>query len=61
MNEKLEELMQIIDKNFVLIHKMLDAKTLSLDDDYTKINHTYYKMFCSHYESFFILIKKKSF
>lgn len=53
--------MQIIDKNFILIRKMLDAKTLSLDDDYKKINHTYYKMFCSHYESFFILINNNHF
>ncbi len=61
MNEKLKELMQIIDKNFVLIHEILDTKTLSLDDDYTKINHTYYTMFCSHYESFFILINNNHF
>lgn len=61
MNEKLDELIQTIDKNFVLIHKILDAKTLSLDNDYTKINHTYYTMFCSHYESFFILINSNYF
>lgn len=61
MNEKLKELMQIIDKNFVLIHEILGAKTLSLDDDYTKINHTHYTMFCSHYETFFILIKNNHF
>lgn len=61
MNEKLKELMQIIDKNFVLIHEILDTKTLSLDDDYTKINYTYYTMFCSHYESFFILINNNHF
>ena len=61
MNEELKRLMQTIDNNFVLIHSILESKTLSLDDDYKKINYTYYTMFCTHYESFFILINNHHF
>ena len=57
----IDTLLEIMDKDFVLVHKILDKKNLTLDDDYDKINYTYYMMFCSHYESFFILIQNNHF
>ena len=57
----MENLLKIMDENFVLVHKILDNKELNLDDDYNKINFTYYNMFCTHYESFFILIQNNHF
>jgi hypothetical protein len=35
----LENLLKTMDENFVLVHKILDNKELSLDDDYNKINY----------------------
>lgn len=61
MNKKIDELIQTMEKNFELIHKIYNEKNLNLNDDYKRINHTYYLMVCSHYESFFILIKSNHF
>jgi hypothetical protein len=61
MNEELSKIMQEIDRTFTLIHEKLDSKELNLDDDYKKINYTYFSMFCSHYESFLILIQNHHF
>ncbi len=57
----IDDLLKKMGKDFVLVHEMLDKKKLTLDDDYNKINYTYYSMFCSHYESFFILIQNNHF
>jgi len=57
----IDNLLEMMDKDFVLVHEILDKKKLTLDNDYNKINYTYYTMFCSHYESFFILIQNNHF
>ncbi len=57
----MENLLKVMDENFSLIHNILNNKELNLNDDYNKINYTYYRMFCTHYESFFILIQKNHF
>ena len=57
----MENLLKVMDKNFSLIHNILDNKELNLNDDYNKVNYTYYSMFCTHYESFLILLQNNHF
>ena len=57
----MENLLKVMDKNFSLSYNILDNKELNLNNDYHKINYTYYSMFCTHYESFLILIQNNHF
>jgi len=61
MKFNIDDLLEMIDKDFVVVHEILDKKKLSLDDDYNKINYTYFNIFCSHYESLYILIQNNHF
>jgi hypothetical protein len=47
----------MMNENFTFVNEMLNRKKLTLNSDYDKINDTYYEMFCTHYESFLILIQ----
>lgn len=61
VKNNIDTLLDMMDKDFDLVHEILDKKKLTLDDEYNKTNHTYYIMFCYHYESFHILIQNNYF
>jgi hypothetical protein len=42
-------------------HALIQRNKIDLSDQYKKINYIYYRMFCSHLESFEILIKENCF
>ncbi|MDR8388636.1 hypothetical protein MKS85_24315 [Pseudomonas sp. JL2] len=63
MNEsqKTEAILRDIDELFVFIHDLIDEQKLNLDDQYQRINYTYFKMFCCHLESICILTANNHF
>lgn len=63
MNEsqKTEAILKDIDELFVFIHDLIDEQKLNLDDQYQRINYTYFKMFCCHFESIYILTANNHF
>jgi len=61
INSDIDSLIEIMDNDFDLVNKILNNKKLNLNDDYDKINYTYYSMFCTHYDSFLLLIQNKLF
>ncbi|MCT8947858.1 hypothetical protein [Pseudomonas iridis] len=63
MNEsqKTEAILKDIDELFVFIHDLIDEQKLNLDDQYKRINYTYFKMFCCHFESIYILTTNNHF
>lgn len=60
-NPKIEVILQDIDEIFCFVHDLLDKLKLEPSDQYRRINYTYFKMFCCHFESFYILIKNNHF
>lgn len=50
-----------IERRFILITELINISKLEFSDDYRKINHTYYRIFCCNFESFFILVKNQHF
>lgn len=61
INSDIDSLIETMDNDFDLVNKILNNKKLNLNDDYDKINYTYYSMFCTHYDSFLLLIQNKLF
>lgn len=63
MNEtpKTEDILNDMDKMFAFIHSLIDESKLELGDQYKRINYTYFKMFCCHFQSFYILAKHNHF
>lgn len=59
--QKKEEILKEIDEMFSSIHSLIDESTLELDDQYKRINYTYFKMFFCHFESLFILTTNNHF
>jgi len=57
MNQEVEHTLNDIEEAFVLVHEFLNREHIDLDNEYKKINYTYFRIFCSHLESLFILAK----
>lgn len=57
MNNEIEKLLNEIEESFMFVHDSLRGDEIDLSSEYKKINHTYFCMFCSHFESLFILVK----
>lgn len=55
VKSNIDTLLEMMDKDFDLVYKLLNKKELDLNDEYNRINNTYYNIFCHHYESFLIL------
>ena len=53
--------MNEIDEDFCFIHELLEEAKVDPKKDYAKINLTYFQMFCTHYESFYILLRSNHF
>ena len=60
-NQNIEVILNDIDVLYGLVHGLINESELDLSNEYKKINHTYFRMFCCHFESFFILIKSDHF
>lgn len=54
-NKKIDAILEEIDELFTFVHKLIDEKEFNLDEQYKKINYVYFNLFCSHFESLFIL------
>ncbi len=54
---QIKHILNEIEEAFVLVHEYIDTKGIDLDSEYKKINHVYFRLFCSHLESLFILVK----
>lgn len=54
-NPKTAEILKEIDEIFAFIHSLLDESKVELGDQYKRINYTYFKMFCHHFESLCVL------
>jgi len=59
--EKVELILVEIDELFEFVHNLISEKELILDDQYKKINHTYFNLFSTHFESMLILIQNGHF
>jgi hypothetical protein len=57
INQILAELKSV----YIFVQGLVSIDRYTLDNEYKKINYTYYRMFCSHYEAFAILIDQKYF
>ena len=60
-NSKISDTLKEIDEIFVFIHSLIDESELDLGDQYKRINYAYFKMFCYHFESLFILTSSNHF
>lgn len=60
-NQKIDAILKDIDDVFGFAHNLINESELDLSDQYRKINHTYYKMFCCHFESLLILTTNNHF
>jgi hypothetical protein len=60
-NKKIQTILKDIDALFVFIHDHIDESKLNLEDQYKRIGYTYFKMFCSHFESLYILTTNNHF
>lgn len=54
-NQEINNTLCDIYELFIFIHDLFDEPGLNLEDQYKRMNYTYFKMFCCHFESFFIL------
>lgn len=57
MSTSVEQKMNEIYEDFCFIHDLLEEAKVNPTTDYEKINLTYFQIFCTHYESFFILLR----
>ncbi len=55
MNHQVGHILNEMEEAFILVHEYLDREDINLDNEYKKINHVYFRLFCSHFESLFIL------
>ena len=60
-NVKIQTILKDIDALFVFIHDHIYESKLNLEDQYKRIGYTYFKMFCSHLESLYILTTNNHF
>ena len=60
-NEKIEVIINDVNELFTFIHDLIDESKLDLEDQYKRIGYTYFKMFCCHFESLFILTTNRHF
>ncbi|MCD4484800.1 hypothetical protein LQR31_09980 [Chromobacterium vaccinii] len=60
-NQKIQYILKDINKSLTFIHEFIDEPSLKLDDQYKKINYTYFRMFCCHFESLLILTTNNHF
>lgn len=61
MSTSVEQQVNEIDEDFCFIHELLEEAKVNSTKDYEKINLTYFQMFCTHYESFYILLRSNHF
>ncbi|NWB50598.1 DUF6988 family protein [Pseudomonas gingeri] len=59
--EEINRILAELKTNYELVQALVRADRYSLDTEYKKINYTYYRMFCSHYEAFVILVEGQYF
>jgi hypothetical protein len=50
-----------IESEFEFVHQLQERSEISPSDEYKKINLTYFRMYCTHYESFCILLQNAHF
>lgn len=60
-DEKVELILKEIDQLFSFVHNLIDGEELCLDDQYKRINYTYFNLFASHFESLLILVQHSHF
>ncbi|MDX5976346.1 DUF6988 family protein [Vreelandella alkaliphila] len=61
MSTSLEQQMNEINEDFCFIHDLLEEAKVNPTTDYEKVNLTYFQMFSTHYESFYILLRSNHF
>ncbi|MEZ7278409.1 hypothetical protein [Pseudoalteromonas sp. 68 DY56-GL68] len=61
MSTSVEQKMNEIYEDFCFIHALLEEAKVNPTTDYEKINLTYFQIFCTHYESFYILLRSNHF
>ena len=57
MSTFIEEKMKEVREDFCFVHNLIEEAKIDPTTDYKKINFTYFKMFSTHYESFYILLR----
>ncbi|MFM5749341.1 hypothetical protein ACET6F_00895 [Aeromonas veronii] len=60
-NKEIVKIINDMERVFSFITPLVEKKKLKLDDQYKKINYTYYRVFCCHLESVYILTKTEHF
>ncbi|RAR48286.1 hypothetical protein C7401_15238 [Paraburkholderia unamae] len=56
-NTNIDDILKEIDEIFTFSHNIINGENFNLNDPYKKINYTYFRLFCTHFESLCILVQ----
>ena len=61
MSDLIMKKLKEIEGEFKFFHQLLESSGISPSEEYKRINLTYFRMYCTHYESFCILLQNAHF
>jgi hypothetical protein len=56
-NTNIDHILKEIDEILTFSHNLINEENFNLNDPYKKINYTYFRLFCTHFESLCILVQ----